>query len=150
MKLKLLYIPLIAILLQSCSSTKYKPNDINAISCNIFSTTQEYIFSPKGKLYYLDSNKNIRPLQKIIISDSGLNKHIKIFTSKRIGNWLIIRIKTSFENIKDQPIHETVDRIDIKRRILISVHKHGINDFKSKGYCRFIPVKSVREVSKWS
>ena len=140
----------IAILIQSCSSISYKPNDINAIRCRLFSTDQEYIFSPNGKLYYLDNNKNIRPLRKIIISESGLNNHIKVFTSKRVGNWLIIRIKTSFENIKDQPIHETVDRIDLKNRVLISVHKHGSNDFKSKGKCKYIPVKSIKEVSKWS
>tara|TARA_Y100001968_G_C19403492_1_gene742334 strand:- start:48 stop:500 length:453 start_codon:yes stop_codon:yes gene_type:complete len=150
MKFRRCLILAIPILIQGCTSTSYKPNDINAIRCNLFSTTQEYIFSPKGKLFYLDSNKNIKPLKKIVISESGLNKHIKVFTSKRVGNWLIIRIKTSFENIKDQPIHETVDRINIKKRLLISVHKHGTNDFKSKGNCKFIPFKSVREVSKWS
>jgi len=140
----------LAILIQGCSTTSYNPNGINAISCDIFSTKQEYIFSPKGRLFYLDGDKNIKPLKKIIISESGLNRHVKVFTSKRVGNWLVIRITTSFENIKDQPIHETVDQLDIKNRVLISVHKHGRNDFKSKGKCKFIPVKSIGEVSKWS
>ena len=57
-----------------------------------------------------------RHLQKIIISESGLNKHVKVFTSKRVGNWLIIRIKTYFENIKDQPVHTAYYSSDMNSR----------------------------------
>ena len=56
------------LLIQSCS-TEYKPNEINAIRCNLFSKSnkQEYIFNSKGKLYFKDTNNKLRHLQKKII-----------------------------------------------------------------------------------
>ena len=139
------------LLTQGCN-TKYKPNQINAIKCNLFSnsTKQEYIFNSKGKLYYKDSNNKLRPLKKKIISESGNNNHVKEFNSSRQGDYLNIKINTYFENISNQELHETVDRINLRKKILISTHKHGNSSFKSKGRCEFIPYKSVNEVSKWS
>ena len=85
------------LLTQGCD-TKYKPNQINAIKCNLFSksTKQEYIFNSKGKLYYKDSNNKLRPLKKKIISQSGNNNHVKEFNSSIQGDYLNIKIKTYF------------------------------------------------------
>ena len=139
------------LLTQSCS-IKYKPNQINAIRCNLFSksTKQEYIFNSKGKLFYKDINNKLRPLKKKIISESGSNNHVKEFNSSRQGDYLNIKIITYFENISNQELHETIDRINLRKKILISIHKHGNSSFKSKGRCEFIPYKSVNEISKWS
>ena len=139
------------LLIQSCS-TEYKPNEINAIRCNLFSKSnkQEYIFNSKGKLYYKDTNNKLRPLQKKIISQSGNNNHAKVFKSSREGDYLNIKVNTYFENISNQQLHETIDRINLRKKILVSTHKHGKNSFKSKGKCEFVPYKSVVEVSKWS
>ena len=138
-------------LIQGCTND-FKPNDINAIRCNLFSnsTKQEYIFNSKGELFYKDSNNKLRPLEKRIISQSGDNNHVKVFNSSRKGNYLNIKIRTYFENISNQDLHETIDRINLSKKVLISIHKHGNSSFKSIGKCKFIPYKSVGEVSKWS
>ena len=145
------FIFILFLLLQGCSN-EFKPNEINAIRCNIFSnsTKQEYIFDSKGKLYYTDTNNKLKLLKKKIISQSGNNNHVKVFKSSREGYYLNIKISTYFENISNQELHETIDRINLRKKILISIHRHGNNSFKSKGKCKFIPYKSVGEVSKWS
>ena len=138
------------LLIQSCSQNQYKPNQLNAISCDLFSSKQEYLFNSKGNLFYYESENKIKPLKKKIISESGNNNHVKEFSSEIRGDILTIKIRTYFENISNQELHETVDKIHLKKRILISTHKHGNNAFKSKGRCKFIPYKSIKEVSKWS
>tara|TARA_Y100000589_G_scaffold284808_1_gene283940 strand:- start:17 stop:466 length:450 start_codon:yes stop_codon:yes gene_type:complete len=140
---------ILLLLIQSCSQNSYKPNQLNAISCELFSTKQEYLFNSKGALFYYDSGK-IRPLIKKIISESGNNNHVKVFSSELKKDILIIKIKTYFENISNQELHETIDKIHLKKRVLISIHKHGNNSFQSKGKCKFIPSTSIKEVSKWS
>ena len=140
---------ILLLLIQSCSQNSYKPNQLNAISCQLFSTKQEYLFNSKGSLFYYDSGK-IRPLIKKIISESGNNNHVKVFSSELKKDILIIKIKTYFENISNQELHETIDKIHLKKRVLISIHKHGSNSFQSKGKCKFIPSTSIKEVSKWS
>ena len=139
------------LLIQSCT-TKYKPNEINAIRCNLFSnsTKQEYIFNSRGKLYFKDTNNKLRPLKKKIISQSGNNNHVKVFISSREGDYLNIKINTYFENISNQELHETIERINLRKKFLVSIHKYGNNSFKSKGKCEFVPYKTVGEVSKWS
>ena len=122
---------------------------MNAVRCELFSTKQEYLFNSKGSLFYYDSGK-IRPLIKKIISESGNNNHVKVFSSELKKDILIIKIKTYFENISNQELHETIDKIHLKKRVLISIHKHGNNSFQSKGKCKFIPSTSIKEVSKWS
>ncbi len=149
MKISRYLVFIFVLLIQSCSQLSYKPNQLNAISCDLFSSKQEYLFNSKGNLFYYESEK-IKPLIKKIISESGNNNHVKEFSSELKGDILRIKIKTYFENISNQELHETVDRIHLKKRILISTHKHGNNAFQSKGKCKFIPYQSIKEVSKWS
>ena len=150
MKLPRYFVLIFFLLIQSCGQNSYKPNQLNAISCDLFSTKQEYLFNSKGNLFYYESGKKIKPLIKMIISESGNNNHVKVFSSELKKDILNIKIKTYFENISNQELHETVDKIHLKKKILISTHKHGNNAFQSKGRCKFIPYKSIKEVSRWS
>ena len=150
MKLPRYFVFIFFFLIQSCGQNSYKPNQLNAISCDLFSTKQEYLFNSQGNLFYYESGKKIKPLIKKIISESGNNNHVKVFSSELKKDILTIKIKTYFENISNQELHETIDKIHLKKRILISIHKHGNNSFKSKGKCKFVPNKSIKEVSKWS
>tara|TARA_Y100000589_G_C26868671_1_gene513000 strand:- start:113 stop:565 length:453 start_codon:yes stop_codon:yes gene_type:complete len=150
MKLFKYFVFIFLLLIQSCSQNSYKPNQLNAISCDLFSSKQEYLFDSKGNLFYYETENKIKPLIKKIISESGINNHVKEFASELKGDILKIKIKTYFENISNQELHETVDKIHLKKKILISTHKHGNNAFQSKGRCKFIPYKSIKEVSKWS
>ena len=150
MKLPRYFVLIFFLLIQSCGQNSYKPNQLNAISCDLFSTKQEYIFNSKGNLFYYESGKIFKPLIKKIISESGNNNHVKVFSSELKKDILTIKIKTYFENISNQELHETIDKIHLKKKILISIHKHGNNSFQSKGKCKFVPNKSIKEVSKWS
>ena len=150
MKLSRYFVFIFFFLIQSCGQNSYKPNQLNAISCDLFSTKQEYLFNSKGNLFYYESGKIIKPLIKKIISESGNNNHVKVFSSELKKDILTIKIKTYFENISNQELHETIDKIHLKKKILISIHKHGNSSFQSKGKCKFVPNKSIKEVSKWS
>ena len=78
-------------------------------------------------------------LQKVLISD--LELQIRLLEENSFSDSLII---------SNQELHETIDRINLRKKVLVSIHRHGNNSFKSKGKCEFIPYKSVGEVSKWS
>ena len=119
MKFTSYFVFIFLLLIQSCSQNSYKPNQLNAISCDLFSTKQEYLFNSKGNLFYYESGKIIKPLIKKIISESGNNNHVKVFSSELKKDILTIKIKTYFENISNQELHETIDKIHLKKRILI-------------------------------